>query len=302
MNVRRILGVLYVTLGFVGFARGADPVPQLFVMNADGTEVKPLVNMDDYDGHGSPTFSADGSKIAFDAWRASAGESSSNAHVFVANADGSEPKDLGPGAMPSFSPDGKRLAFTRYDPSGVWIMNADGGEAEMIDAQGWSGHFSPDGRALAYAFNSDGGDVAIFDLKSRARRTILEGDQDDDYVYVRWNLCWSPDGKQVCFKAQKADDTCDLAVCEVEGSAKGFKVLVEGEMDEDAAWHPDGRLILVSLPDTMRKTRQLFLIDSTMDPRPRYLVGQPADRDNINACWSPDGKRIVFATRPRPAE
>lgn len=278
------------------------PVPQLFVMNADGAGAEPLVTMDDYNSHGSPTFSPDGSKIAFDAWRASAGESSGDAHVFIANADGGDPRDLGPGAMPSFSPDGAQLAFTRYNPSGVWIMNSDGSNQELIDAEGWSGHWSPSGALLAYAFNRAGGNVAVFDLKTRERRTLLECDEADRYLRVRWNLCWSPDGKQVCFKAQRADDTFELAICHVEGSAKGFKPLLEGDMDEDAAWHPNGRYILASTPDVMRKVRQFVLLDTQMDTRPRYLIGQPDDRDNLNACWSPDGKRIVFATRPGPAE
>ena len=94
----------------------------LLAINGDGSNLRKLVAMPDYTSIGSPDWSRDGTRIAFDAWRSSIGETYVDGHVFVVNADGGKPIDLGPGAMPSWSPDGKRIVFCQYSPNqGVWI-------------------------------------------------------------------------------------------------------------------------------------------------------------------------------------
>ncbi|NOX56377.1 MAG: hypothetical protein GXP27_18415, partial [Planctomycetes bacterium] len=98
----------------------------LYIMNRDGTDLRPLVSIPEYTAHGSPAFTPDGKRIAFDAWRSGRGETYVNAHIFVADANGGNVRDLGPGAMPSWSPGGNRIVFSCYQPRGVWIMHADG--------------------------------------------------------------------------------------------------------------------------------------------------------------------------------
>ena len=48
----------------------AEPKPRttLFVMNADGTQLKQLIDKTDFDGQGSARWSADGKRIVFDAF------------------------------------------------------------------------------------------------------------------------------------------------------------------------------------------------------------------------------------------
>jgi hypothetical protein len=81
----------------------------VFVMNADGSELKQVTQaMPAYQSHGSPDWSPDGKRIAFDGWTGNP----STSRVFVVNDDGTNLTDLGIGIMPTFSPDGDRLAFT----------------------------------------------------------------------------------------------------------------------------------------------------------------------------------------------
>ena len=273
--------------------------PKLHVMNADGSGMKQIILMDDYDAQGSPDWSPDGATIAFDAWRASAGETAGAAHIFVASADGSKPRDLGDGAMPSFSPDGKRLCFTRYKPSGVYVMNVDGSDRQLVDPEGWSGHFSPDGTRLVYGV---GGNIAVYDLGTKSRRMILTGEQSGRYRYIYWNLCWSPDGERIAFKGQRPDETYELAYTSAEGSDKGFQVLYSGTTDSDLAWHPEGKRIVFSMRDPMRKYSQLFWVNPDDVKQPRLLIGQPMERANVNCDWSPDGKQLAFSSRELPAK
>jgi Tol biopolymer transport system component len=267
-------------------------------MNADGSAVRQIITMKDYNAQGSPDWSPDGKLIAFDAWRASAGERASAAHVFVAHADGGEPRDLGAGAMPSFSPDGKQIAFTSYRPQrGVFVMNADGGDRRLIDADGWSGHWSPDGKSLMYGV---GGNLAVYDVKTKTSRTVLVGEHGSRYRYVYWNPCWSPDGRRIAFKAQLTDETYELAWTNTDGSDKGFKVLYSGVTDADLAWHPDGKRLVFSMRDPMRKRPLLFELQVDEDKPPRVLLGQPLNRANVNCDWSPDGKMLAFCSRELP--
>ncbi len=47
----------------------APPADSLHVMDADGRNLRRFVSHPEYTAHGSPAWSCDGSKLAFDAWR-----------------------------------------------------------------------------------------------------------------------------------------------------------------------------------------------------------------------------------------
>jgi len=81
------------------------------------------------------TFSPDGTRIAF------ISTATGEAQVYVANADGSNVKQLTSGstnAQPVWSPDGSRIMFSsnRQKPGGnefeLFIMNADGTDQKLI--------------------------------------------------------------------------------------------------------------------------------------------------------------------------
>jgi len=49
--------------------------------------------------------------------------------------------------------------------------------------------------------------------------------------------------------------------------------------------------------------RQLYLLDVEGKELPQKLAGQDPSRNNVLSCWSPDGKKIAFASAPaKPAE
>ena len=74
-------------------------------------------------------------------------------NIYVMNADGSGLRRLTYGFDPVLSPDGRQVAFTRWDePRGLWVINADGsGERLLLGAnQPRSPDWSPDGRAIVF--------------------------------------------------------------------------------------------------------------------------------------------------------
>jgi TolB protein len=275
----------------------------LMMINSDGTNLHRLLSLPDYTSCGSPEWSHDGNKITFDCWRSVLGESYSKSHVFVVNADGSSPKDLGEGTLPSWSPDGKRIAYCRYSPNnGVWIMNADGSENHLIDPQGWGPDWSPKNDELAYSISgNDGVNLCVRDLNTQGRRSLLE----KKYGKINGGLSWSPDGQWICFRGELPNGSPEAAIVHAEDHAKGFKVLFPNkdipgvkEIEKHYSWSPDGKQILAPIRMEGDTNLQLYIIDPEGKTPPKKLAGQDPSCRNYGSSWSPDGKKIVISFWP----
>ncbi len=128
----------------------------LYLMDADGSNVKRLTDVPGYDG--GPFFSADGRKIC---WRRFS-EKGDTAEIYTMNADGSEPRQITRvGAMswaPYFHPSGDYLIFTNntqgFQNFELFIVDAQGKHepVRVTYTDGFDGLpvFSPDGKTLAW--------------------------------------------------------------------------------------------------------------------------------------------------------
>ncbi len=164
--------------GSIIFTSTRDGDLDLYRMEADGGNVQRLTDTPGYDG--GAFFSADCTKIVWRASRPTPDEEledyrrllaqdlvrPSRLEIFVANADGSEARqvtDLGAASFaPFFFPSAERILFSTNhgDPMGrefdIWAVNVDGSDLEQITfSPGFDGFpmFSPDGSRLAFASN-----------------------------------------------------------------------------------------------------------------------------------------------------
>ena len=199
--------------GRIAFESGRDGNWEIYVMNADGSDVARLT---DYGGDDvSPAWSPNGQRIAFSSWRDGLTE------IYVMNADGSDVARLtdygGDDVSPAWSPNGQRIAFSsgRDGQTEIYVMNADGsGVARLTDhaAEDVYPAWSPDGQRIAfsslrdrnweiYVMNADGSDVA--------RLTDHGGDD--------FEPTWSPDGRYIAFASDR-DGDLDIFTMRYDGS------------------------------------------------------------------------------------
>ncbi len=250
----------------------------------------------------SPTLSPDGSRIAFDG--AAPGEASSpGARIFVSNLDGSNLKDLGPGAMPSWSPRGSRLAFSKYSPEqGVWLMNADGQNQRLIDQQGWSIQWSPNGQMLAYTRQIDSGvDFRIFNLVEDEFSTVFHGDSGG-YNSFYWNFAWSPDSKRICFKGTGIGSKTHISSIAINSDPVVDVHYVCESAIADFTWL-DNATIGTCMRTSEQNLHKLFTIDASAttaatETGPTEIGGQFPGRNNSDGDVSRNGRLIVYVSRP----
>jgi hypothetical protein len=207
----------------------------------DGSVLKVTRIVDDSSSNFHARPSPDGTRIAFDSNRDGA------RGVYVANADGQHVKRVsgdGFAALPSWSPDGRRLAFVRADALkpgvwNLWTLDLAKGDMRQItrleSGQPWGGSWFPDGRRIAYGNETK---LVIIDLQTGRERTF---DTPRKGHLIRTPAV-SPDGQRVVFQVHR-DGTWLLEL----GNGSMRRVL-EDPAAQEYTWAPDGRRVAYYSP------------------------------------------------------
>jgi CSLREA domain-containing protein len=232
---------------------GTLTLPEIYVMNADGTAQTNLTNdpIDPFDPAGdpaadlSPTWSPDGSKIAF--------YSSRGHEIYVVNADGSGLTQLtagGDGALDlAWSPDGSTIAFAgpffSFDvivppdmDSPLSIVSADGsGQMRITQDAAYDPAWSPDGSQIAFSSNRDGNHeiyVVNADGSGLTNLTKFSPASDSDPA-------WSPYDSHIAFVSDREGGD-DIYVMKADGTNQA-RLTSDGPHNTSPAWSPDGSQI-----------------------------------------------------------
>jgi len=193
-----------------------------------------------------------------------------------------------------WSPDGKQFLFTRIHQGkmALWTMNADGSELKRLlpnhDQPHFDGHWSADGKRIAYVFDQLQGTDGKLSIHTCA------GDGMDDKVLVPHKAFeesprFSPDGKLVCWVSTR-DGNPELYTVSADG--KDIKRLTsETAYDLQPAWNPDGKTIAFASGRTGKQ--KLFLMKADGSDAKKLTDGDFLDSW---PAWRPGGKQLAFVS------
>jgi hypothetical protein len=198
--------------------------------------------------------------------------------VFVLERSGRTRVVAAAGVWPSWSPDGRRLAFV--EAGDVHVVDADGRHKARVtrtpdDPEG-PPDWSPDGRRLVV---ERAGQLAVLNANGRGERRLGEGREP----------AWSPAGGRIAFVSDRAGNP-DLYLVGTNG--RGLRRVIGSPVAEASpAWAPDGRrLAYLSYEAGSPNVRVLDLRTGAVT---RVTESPGEDR---SPAWTPDGRGLVFAS------
>lgn len=246
-------------IAFDSLRVGGNNLYDIYLMNSDGSAPVNLTNH--VANEGEPSWSPDGSKIAFQSDRDNI--ESGRPDIYVMDADGGNVTRLTTNPAfdesPEWSPDGGRLAFitTRDDPNNnirqLYLMNSDG--------------------------------------SGQTRLTF--GDS------IQPTLTWSPDSSKIAFSAPVGgalppDILRIYTISSAGGPVSPLTTVTVPEADIQPAWSPDGlQVAFVRTLSGQNGSPEIYVVDADTSNL-RRLTNNSVD--DIQPAWSPDGSAIAFVS------
>jgi hypothetical protein len=214
--------------------------PRSAIMRADtgsdGGILQVTTVVDDRSSNFHPRPSPDGQSIAFDSDR------DGERGVYVADANGRGVRRVsgeGFAAVPSWSPDGQRLAFVRAEPGrprvwNIWTVDVATGATARITShpfgQPWGAAWFPNGDRIAYSHE----DRLI--VRSLAGDSVRVFNSPIPRRLVRTPAI-SPDGKNIIFQV-RGDGAWMLDL-----ASESMRRILEDPSAEEFTWSGDGRRV-----------------------------------------------------------
>ena len=240
-----------------------------------------------------------------------------NWEIYVIDIDGQNTRRLTNNPdndyAPSWSPDGKRIAFVsdrdghfigNMSTSEIYVMDADGGNPQNLTnnpSNDLSPSWSPDGKRIAFASvrrDKDGNlrryDIYVMDADGKNQQRLTDNPHGDQYP------SWSPDGKRIVFSSRREGHfenrfgiTYDIYVMDADGKNQQ-RLTNNRQNDWFPSWSPDGKYIaFASDRKGGLQNFDIYVVDADGKNQQRLTNNHVYD---WSPSWSPDGERIAFTS------
>lgn len=190
---------------------------------------------------------------------------------------------------PSWSPEGKRIAYVSFEGKRpkIYISDVVTGKRELVTSfPGINGApaWSPDGRQLVVAL-SKGANPNIFsiDIGTKSTRQLTND------LAINTEPKWSPDGSSIIFTSDRGGSPQIYKINLNSGQVE--RVTFEGNYNATASYTPDGKSIVILHREGDRQFNisMLDLHSGTL----RHLTGPGL---NESPSVAPNGKMIVYGS------
>jgi Tol biopolymer transport system component len=290
--------------GLIAFnAITADGTNQIFTVRPNGKELRQITHLP---GDALvPDWSPDGTQLAFEV------DGADGAFVETIGADGSGRTNLTPdvaccSGQPSFTPDGRRIVFERFDldtlDDGIWSMTSDGGDVRHLLSPFPAGvggatdpNVSPDGQTISFV-GFDGslfGPPPLFEPAQSLDTTSIDGGGITQLLPPSDDLAikqdWAPDGSTILAGVNAnfflPDQPANIVTIRPDGS--GLRRLTNfTEVGVNAfagSYSPDGRYIVFRFEDHGLYSLMRMNADGS---HPKTIFGPSSFRPR-NIDWGP---------------
>ena len=254
--------------GRIAFVLG----PDIYTMNADGSDVRQLTTFTDENSAFWESWSSDGRQLVFSRFPAPV----FFGQLWMMNADGGNQRLLldDPGfddEAPSFSPDGSHVVFSRCGPldgefpCAIYRVNVDGTGLKAItpvhiERGDFDPVYSPDGSTIGFdSFGRDGilGAMYLMNPDGSHIRDLTSPETG------AFRADWSPDGRSLAF----SDHCCNpvlRSIVTIQSDGKNLRRLTNnGGIFNDLAhsWAPQGDAIVFYRHNIVDDTFGIWVID-----------------------------------------
>jgi len=219
-------------------------------------------------------------------------------HLWLANPDGSDERELASEDVTSFtwSPDSRSIAYSSFERMKAAIVDvATAGERELPLAEGnyQVASWSPDGAGLALVRTAafPHADLVVFDIAEQSSAIVATAIDSPSAALP----AWSPDSRMLLYQNRDSAGKAHLAV--VDTSTGEPTQLTDGDyQDGGARWSPDGKSIAfwrqLTAGSPWEEALYVVAVNTGEEVElARFTVGS-GSLSNI-PVWSPDGLRIA---------
>jgi TolB protein len=222
----------------------------------------------------------------FDARIAFTSTREGQSYIYVATVDGSQIRRLARGASPTWSPDGRWIAFNA--PTGKFtelrVIGVDGAGERVVASPAGMSAWSPDGTKIVFSGDPYFATAGLFVVNpdGSGLTRLLSADFDDPPGNWLGYPAWSPDGKSIAFMRENSSMWWPIYLVNADGSSPRM-LEADGRLLEPS-WSPDG---------TMMAVGHLSLRIGTMNANGSGLQLYPPALA-FEPDWSPDGRSLIF--------
>ena len=191
---------------------------------------------------------------------------------------------------PSWSPDGKKIAYVSFESgnSNIYVQDITTGSRQLVEShsKGINGApaWSRDGNKLAVAL-SFSGNLNIYVLNMASSK---ETRMTSDNLSINTQPIWSPDGQSIYFTSDRSGKPQIYQISANGGTAT--RISFQGQNNQNVSVSDDGKQI--AMVQDNGNVYRIAIVDQSLGGQVRYVSPGPYDE---SPSFAPNASMLLYA-------